>query len=279
MKVHSVNPLVSVVVPCFNQGVYLEEAINSVLIQTYTNWECVIVNDGSTDDTSIVAQKLQSRDKRIKLIEKSNGGLSDARNAGVLQSSGSLILPLDADDRIHAEYLLLAVREFESDPSVSLIYSLAEFFGSKTGAWNVRYKGYENLLMSNTIFCSAVYRRSDFDRIGGYDVAMRNGFEDWEFWLRLLSPGAKVVQLSKVLFFYRKKSDSMIVSLLKSKQVEGESINYIVCKHMVTYTTHFGGLSHIIREHHRFSHDQKEMRANPFSKILLYMARKIAGLP
>ncbi|MFV8358229.1 glycosyltransferase family 2 protein, partial [Flavobacterium sp. XS1P32] len=90
------NPQVSIIVPCFNQAQYLSEALKSVLEQTYENWECIIVNDGSPDDTKQIAQKWVEKDSRFKYIFKENGGLSSARNEGINYAKGTFILPLDA---------------------------------------------------------------------------------------------------------------------------------------------------------------------------------------
>ena len=92
------RPLISIIIPCYDQGQYLHETLNSVFMQTYDNWECIIVNDGSQDQTQSIVQCWQSKDKRFKYIEKANGGLSSARNAGLDVCTGSYIQFLDADD-------------------------------------------------------------------------------------------------------------------------------------------------------------------------------------
>ncbi|HEU4496898.1 MAG TPA: glycosyltransferase family 2 protein, partial [Flavobacterium sp.] len=94
----------SIIVPCFNQSQYLGEALQSVSEQTYTDWECIIVNDGSPDDTEEVSKEWCEKDARFKYLYKENGGLSSARNAGIAVAGGEYILPLDADDKIAPEY-------------------------------------------------------------------------------------------------------------------------------------------------------------------------------
>lgn len=96
---------VSVIIPCYNHAQYLGEAVKSVIEQTHANWECIIVDDGSTDDTEKVAKQLCETDDGIRYIYKNNGGLSSARNAGIAAAIGEFILPLDADDRIHSKYI------------------------------------------------------------------------------------------------------------------------------------------------------------------------------
>ena len=95
------NPLISVIVPCYNQAQYLDECLQPVLDQTYTDWECIIVNDGSPDHTEEVAKKWLEKDNRFRYIYKENGGLSSARNAGIREAKGEWIQFLDSDDKIN----------------------------------------------------------------------------------------------------------------------------------------------------------------------------------
>lgn len=114
-KILTQMPKISVVVPCYNQAQYLDECLQSVLNQTYQDWECIIVNDGSPDNTEDVAKSWAEKDTRFIYLSKENGGLSSARNAGIEIAKGEWILPLDADDKIGERYLELAEKEFEND--------------------------------------------------------------------------------------------------------------------------------------------------------------------
>lgn len=105
-------PLISIIVPCYNQAEYLDECLQSVLDQTYYNWECIIVNDGSSDNTEIVAQQWLNKDGRFKYSAKENAGLSLARNTGIANTNGEFILPLDADDKIGKDYCTKAIEVF-----------------------------------------------------------------------------------------------------------------------------------------------------------------------
>ena len=125
------NPIISIIVPCYNQAQFLSEALQSLLEQTYTNWECIIVNDGSPDHTEEVAQEWLKKDERFKYIKKENGGLSSARNAGIEIAKGDFILPLDADDKISQDYILLGLKEFEKDSHLKVVYCKAEKFGNE----------------------------------------------------------------------------------------------------------------------------------------------------
>jgi glycosyltransferase involved in cell wall biosynthesis len=203
------NPKVSIVVPCFNQAEYLSEALQSVLEQTYENWECIIVNDGSPDNTKEVAQEWVKKDSRFIYLYKENGGLSSARNAGIAIAEGEFILPLDADDRIGKDYALLAMKVFQEDADLKLVYCKAEKFGEESGSWDLPEFSLFNLARRNMIFCTAFYRKIEWERVGGYDVNMIYGLEDWEFWIAILKNGGEVKCLDVVGFYYRVKSISM----------------------------------------------------------------------
>lgn len=211
------TPLVSVIVPCFNQDQYLPEALDSVLAQTYNNWECIIVNDGSPDNTEEIAKIYCNTDKRFKYIFKENGGLSSARNTGIRNSIGEYILPLDADDKISNTYLDLAIYSFMQNPDTKLVYCKAQFFGNESGEWQLNQYKYETLLFENIIFCSAIYKRADYNKTKGYNENMIYGFEDWDFWLSLLSPNDIVYRIPEICFYYRKKTNSMFDSITDDK--------------------------------------------------------------
>nr|WP_315223136.1 glycosyltransferase family A protein [uncultured Flavobacterium sp.] len=240
------NNLVSIIVPCYNQAQYLSDALHSVLEQTYTNWECIIVDDGSPDNTVEIAKKWIDQDDRFKYIFKENGGLSSARNAGITQSKGQFILPLDADDRIGKNYLEFAVEAFQQDSTLKVVYCKAQKFGSETGEWYLRPFSLENLAKFNMIFCSAFFKKTDWELIGGYDSNMKHGLEDWEFWTSLLKNGGNVKQMDFIGFYYRVKSGSMLDNL--SIALEKEMLNYMSIKHAAFYVEYLGSFTKLFLE-------------------------------
>ena len=133
----------------------MSEALDSLLQQTYQNWEAIVVNDGSPDDTENVALGYVEKDKRIKYLCEENAGPSSARNMGIKYAKGEFILPLDADDLIKPEYIEIAIDTFDKNPSIKLVYCQGFFFGDTVGLWDLRYSGYKNLLLRNAIFSSA----------------------------------------------------------------------------------------------------------------------------
>ena len=209
---------ISIIVPCYNQAQYLGECLESVLNQNFQEWECIIVNDGSTDNTDEIASIWIQKDNRFKYIHKQNGGLSSARNAGIEIAVGEFILPLDADDKISANYCKFALAEFQKDDNLKVVYCKAEKFGTQSGLWILQDFSLENLAISNVIFCSALFKKLDWKLVGGYDVNMIYGYEDWDLWISILKNGGKVKKIDEIGFFYRVKSDSMVKSLTDEKK-------------------------------------------------------------
>lgn len=216
MKIFN-TPFVSIIIPCYNQASFLGETLDSVLQQTYVNWECIIVDDGSPDNTKEVANIYCNKDSRFKYFYKTNGGLSSARNAGIKQSYGEYILPLDSDDKIGSEYLRLAVEILNSNDKIKIVYCKAKLFGEKSCLWELPEYSFERILGGNVIFCSALYRRVDYDKTNGYNQNMIHGFEDWDFWLSILENGGEVFCIDKIMFYYRIRKESMLRSLDANK--------------------------------------------------------------
>jgi glycosyltransferase involved in cell wall biosynthesis len=212
------NSLISIIVPCYNQAQYLDEALQSIIEQSYENWECIIVNDGSPDNTEAIALKWCEQDSRFRYAFQENSGLSSARNLGVSDAKGEYILPLDADDKIASSYVELAIESFQEDASLEVVYCKAEEFGERVGLWQLQPFSLIDLAQYNMIFCSAMYKKLDWELVGGYDVNMIYGLEDWEFWIAILKKGGNVKCLDEVGFFYRIKAESMIGKLNTEKR-------------------------------------------------------------
>lgn len=230
--------LVSIIIPCYNQAQYLSEALQSVLEQTYTNWECIIINDGSSDDIEVVAKKWLQVDKRLQYISSINKGVSAARNLGISNAKGEFILPLDADDKINSKYIELAIDAFENDKKLSLVYCKAMKFGVVEEEWILPEFSHKELAANNLIFCTAMFRKKDWELVGGYDVNMTKGLEDWEFWIALLKNNKSVERLDYYGFFYRIKEKSRQVNL-KSNDYQ-LLFDYLSVKHADFFINHYG---------------------------------------
>ena len=241
---------VSVIVPCYNQGQFLSQCLDSILAQTYTNWECVIVNDGSLDNSQQIIEAYVNQDTRIRYIFQENQGPSVARNNGIVQSKGEFILPLDADDLIADTYIEKALSIFENQPDVKLVYCQADKFGLENGEWILPEYKYENLLWENMIFCSALYRRCDYDKTNGYNPNMKNGLEDWDFWLSLLQPIDRVYRIEEVLFHYRVKESSRSTQV--SHKINRALLEQIYYNHKEIYAPYIHEIVFLKNEEKQF---------------------------
>lgn len=193
---------VSIVIPCYNAGAHLEEAVQSALAQTWDDVEVVVVDDGSTDPATITLLEGAGW-PRTRVIRQANAGPSAARNAAIRAATGEYILPLDADDRIAPTYVEKAVRVLRERPDVGVVYCRAEKFGAENGAWQLPAFSLRELAVDNVIFVTSLFRRADWERVDGFNESLRHGVEDYDFWLRLIDLGVGVVQLDEVLFHYR----------------------------------------------------------------------------
>lgn len=236
---------VSIIVPCFNQAIYLPDALDSVLSQTYSNWECIIVDDGSSDNTKEVSKEYLNQDNRFYYIYQENAGLSAARNTGIKNSSGEYILPLDSDDKISPSYLEDSVPILQNNSDIKIVYCNAEYFGEKHGLWEVPDFSLSQILLGNMIVCTSLYRRSDYEKTTGYNSQMIYGWEDWDLWLSILETGGTAYRIPKANFFYRIRSGSMVRSLT-DEQVQYLK-NKIYLNHVSLYSKAFGSFIDICR--------------------------------
>lgn len=185
---HLHSSLVSVIIPCYNQGRFLADAINSVLCQTYAHVEVIVVNDGSTDDTADVAAQYG---ERIKYVYQENAGLSAARNTGILNSSGEFIQFLDSDDRILPAKIEDQIAAFENHPDTGVVYSEGYYIdaeGRRTGRVPLDHKNgwvfHQFLSLSGTVVHAPLIRRACLAKAGIFDSKMRS-CEDVDLWLRI----------------------------------------------------------------------------------------------
>ena len=200
---------VSIIIPCFNQGKYVQEAIESALKQTYKNIEIVCVNDGSNDETSEIVRSLADKYKNIIFFDlKENKGVINARNLAIDASTGDYILPLDADDIIEPTYIEKAVEILNNNSDVGIVYCKVRKFGTKNKIWKLPEFNLDNFLYENCIFNCALFRKEDFYKAGKYKENMINGCEDWDLWLSFVELELKPYKINEILFNYRQHKDS-----------------------------------------------------------------------
>lgn len=198
---------VSVIMPCYNDGQYLEEAIGSVFAQDYENVELVIADDGSEDAfTQKYLHELAAlgEGRGIRVLFLSHGGVAAARNRAIEAATGEYILPLDADDKIEPPYLREAAAVLDAEPRVGVVYCHADKFGVETGPWDLPEWEIGAFLNKNILFNAALFRKLDWARVGGYPEKIDPQYpEDWDFWLSLLETGLEVRCLAGCYFHYR----------------------------------------------------------------------------
>jgi len=228
--------LVSVIIPCYNQGEFLDECLTSVFASSYKQVEVIVVNDGSTDNTKTIIDELQNK-FQFRVIHQENRGLAETRNVGIRVANGSYILPLDSDDKIGPTYIENAVKTLELNQNIGIVYCKAILFGEKQGEWMLPNYSFEQMLTQNLIFNCALFRREDYDKTKGYNLNMKEGWEDWDFWLSLIEQGLLVERLDEVGFYYRIRNNSMVRSLNKEKNDRLRKQIYI--NHIDLYTKHF----------------------------------------
>jgi glycosyltransferase involved in cell wall biosynthesis len=209
------DPLVSVIVPCFNQAEYLSKALASVLSQTYANWELIVVDDGSTDHTSAVSRSLT--DARIRYMHQENAGLSSARNAGIWLTRGELVAFLDADDVWHPAFLTEAIRHLGLAKGVVGVYCRSHFIDGdgallpQIGSVVVPAHRFRQKLLEGGFFPvhSALVERRVVLEVGCFEeLPSGRGVEDWAFWLRI-SEGHSMHGFDALLVYYRVYPNSM----------------------------------------------------------------------
>lgn len=211
-------PLVSVVIPAYNCENFLAETLDSVLSQTYTDWECIVIDDGSVDGTFDIAESYASREPRIKCFHQENQGVSSTRNNGIRFSRGEYVMSLDSDDLLKPTFLEKTVGYLVRHQETKLVYCYAETFGTEHEILAFAPFRYHDFIWGNQIFNYAVYRRIDFDLTDGYNPNMVYGLEDWDFYLSLLKPGDTVHCIKEPLYYYRKRSGSRSETLVAHQE-------------------------------------------------------------
>lgn len=257
---------VSVVMPCYNDGKYIAESVESVTNQDLEDWELIIIDDGSDDKKTLsMLKKLAHQSERIHIIRTKHVGVSAARNLAIEKAAGMYILPLDADDLIDKTYLRKAASVLDDDSSVGIVYCQAQKFGKINLHWDLPAFSMKEMLYSNIIFVTSMFRKSDWEKIGGFDKNMIYGLEDYDFWLSILELGRKVVQLPETLFFYRIKSVSRSTNFQEeSLQHKSYIYEYLTRKHENLYTQYAGEIipylrNKMIEQEHRFYNIKKKI--------------------
>ena len=220
-------PMVSIIIPCYNDGEYLEESITSAKNLIYSNKEIIIINDGSTDvNTNNICKELENDNELVIIYHETNKGLSAARNTAIKNSKGYYILPHDVDDTFENTFLLYSVEEAEKDNKISPVYCDTNHSGFIKGIERRPEWSKNRLKQGPFIVSNSLFRKHIWEELGGYDETM-TGWEDYDFWWRMANKGYIGARIPLPLFNYRHIRESMILDIDSKKQ---ELYDYIMNK-------------------------------------------------
>lgn len=230
LKMEGKDPLISIIMPAYNAAKYITQSIESVIAQTFMDWELIVVNDGSTDETESIIKKMQKQDKRIHYFYQSNKKQAAARNLGISYSKSKWIAFLDADDLWESTKLAIQVKVTEEvdsdvfftggyviDANGKILSEYNTIFGSYTGI-----EIYKKLYFYNPVpVLSVMVKRSWIVKVGQQDEDLRiAGCEDWDYWVRLAYNNARFYGINELLFKYRTNPDGTTRNILQMKIAE-----------------------------------------------------------
>lgn len=265
-------PLVSVIIPCYNTAEYIQETLDSVFNQTYQNIEIIAIDDGSTDST---LQKLYENKKihpQLKVITQKNTYNVIARNNAVKYAKGKYLIFLDSDDKIAPVYIEKCCEVAEKDKSIAAVYSRADFFDAKSKPWKLPEFKLPDFLYGNCIYISALIRKSEFDKVDGFDENLTQ-FEDWELYISLVKNGGKVYRLPETLFYYRQREDLSSVTNTASKQKVSDNMFKIYSKHYNFYIENGIYFQDMMRK--AFNLTSADKRNSKYSKLITKIRYKL----
>lgn len=218
------EPIISIITPFYNAEEYIEETAKSVLSQTFTNFEWIIVDDGSSKEAKEKLNEIEKLDKRIKVFSSSDEpkGPAQARDFGIRNSAKSVkyIVFLDADDLYNKTFLECSYWTLETHPEASWTYSDSINFGARNFLWRKWYDA-EWELKENILTVSACVRKAELLEVGGFGLKEKKVYEDWYLWIKLIKAGKFPVRMNSLLTYYRQKKET---SELKASSEENRKI-------------------------------------------------------
>lgn len=217
---------VSAIIPCYNHGHYIDEAVDSILNQTFQDFEILLINDGSTDEFTV--QKLKAYQKpKTRVIHTENQGLAAARNTGIQQAVGEYIVALDADDTFESTFLEKAVQVVKQQPAVGIVVCGIQYFGYMNRKLMPQSGDVRACLAQSGTVGSSFFRKICWEQIGGYNEQIR-AYEDWDFNLNVTKRGWRLHVIEEYLFNYRQHQTSMRI---EARAIRPELIRELVQNH------------------------------------------------
>lgn len=250
------NPLVSFIIPYYNAGSTIQETIDSIFNQSYSNFDIWIINDGSTDQLSIDKLKIFEGNDKIHLLNQENAGPSTARNLAINLSNAAYIVPLDADDKVAVNTINDCLNLMNTETDFGVTYGNLQFFGNENDIKTQDLFSIEQQLLWNQIAVCCVIRKDVFEEVGLYDEHLSKlGLEDWEFWIRVGLSNWKFKKIEAVHFYVR------VVSTSRTFEVANMNLNLI--KDYV-YQKHSNSL---IKAYEKKYYEYKMLKETPDFKI------------
>ncbi len=248
---------ISVVIPCFNLGPYLDEAIDSCLGQSCQDFEILVVDDGSTEPSTRALLDGYKRPK-TQLVRTPNRGLAAARNLGAAETSGEFLCFLDADDRLHPRFFAETLRRLKSVEAPAFASCWIEAFGDESWIYRPERCDLAAVLAECTVATPALVSRSAFEAVGGFDEGMpAMGNEDWDLWIHLLAESFQGAIVPEILFYYRRRRGSMVEECYYGYTYL-ILMDYLFRKYAALYRTH---LSEVITDKDRELEELESNRA------------------
>lgn len=263
--------------PVWNAGRDLAQAVDSVAAQTYGDRELVIVDDGSTDPTTLrLLDEIAAR-PGVSVQRTANGGPSRARNAAIVHSRGRYVLPLDADDYLAPTFLARTVPVLDAEPDVGVVHTWIGLVGGHHGTWKTGEFSLEALLARCTVHVCSLYRREVWDAVGGYDPRFVESWEDWDFWLGAAARGVRGRCVPEVLAYYRRTAGSR-ERRARAPGVGGKLMRQLVDKHHDVFAAHLGdAMAGLYEEVAATSLALERVYAHPLVRMALRLRGMLSG--
>ena len=241
----------SIIIPFYNQNEFIEECISSVYSSTFKNFEVILIDDGSVQEESNIKNLIKYNNLKYFRIE--NSGVSYVRNYGASLSSGEYLMFLDADDKISSSYLEIAINIFKENPNVDYVYSDLIEFGDSNSIRIMEDILNDSYLLYCPTHVSGIIKRKLWNKLGGFDVDMKNGWEDWDLIIRMNQYNFDFKKINKPLFFYRIKKVSK--DKLSNLYFKDDLEKYIFKKYLQLYLTKYKNIISILKEYEIIKND------------------------
>ena len=278
MTVDGRTPRVSVVMPVFNGGRWLAQALDSVAAQTYRDFELIVVDDGSTEARTRALLVAAARRPGVTVHRTPNRGPSLARNFAIERARGAYILPLDADDYLAPAFLAKTVPLLDADPQLGVAYTWVGLVGGHHGVWRTGGFSVEELLTRCTIHVASLFRRELWADVGGYDQRFVESCEDWDLWLGAAERGWRGARVPEVLVYYRRSGTSR-ERHARSPGISTQLMRTLVAKHRALYEAHLeDALAGMYEQRSEVCQSLERIYDHPASRVLLRL-RSLVKLP